>query len=78
MSLIKRNLGLFDFGRYTHLLYPRARNLGITVILTPINVRTCLVKWKELTTAISNRAASGNWNSDQSGPLLCQSHHHTE
>jgi hypothetical protein len=61
MSLIKRKLGLFDFERYTHLLYPRGRKLGITEILTPINVRACLVKWKVLTTDISKGAASGNW-----------------
>jgi hypothetical protein len=52
---------LFDFGSYTHLLYPRARNLGITVIPTPNNVRACLVKWKVLTTDISKGAARGNW-----------------
>jgi hypothetical protein len=62
MSLIKRNLGLFDFERYTHLLYPRVRNRGITEVLTPTNVRARLVKWKVLTTDISKRAASGNWD----------------
>jgi hypothetical protein len=39
---------LFDFGSYTHLLYPRGRKLGIMVILTPTNVRARLVDGRYL------------------------------
>ena len=59
--LMKGNLSVIDFERYTHLSYPAARNLGITVIVTHNNIRACLATKKVLTTDISKWAARGNW-----------------